>query len=193
VSDYKAARGILAPTDEPAEVSIANARDEILKELSGAGISVDEVTKRVKEMGEMSDIEKGAQQLSSILGVPVVTIGSWNELGMLWDSTAEFHERFETIEDKEHPFIPAQYRAFMEEVAEFSIEVLRDNADDPANLERELADVIVVGMGLLMAHGRTLADLRAAMRHVAKGNDAKTHDTHMKNSKGKWVRKEPKS
>jgi NTP pyrophosphatase (non-canonical NTP hydrolase) len=143
-----------------------------------------------QEDSSMSDIEKGAQQLSSILGVPVVAIDNRSELHKLWDSTAEFHERFETIEDKEHPFIPAQYRALMEEVAEFSIEVLRDNADDPANLERELADVIVVGMGLLMARGRTLADLRAAMRQVAKDNSAKTHKTHKKNSKGKVAKRE---
>lgn len=137
----------------------------------------------------MSDIEKGTQQLASILGVPVVTVDNRSELHKLWDSTAAFHQRFDTLHDKEHPFIPAQYRAFMEEVAEFSIAVLSDYDYSPANLERELVDVIVVGMGLLMAHGCELTNLQAAMRHVADGNDAKTHDTHAKNAKGKVARK----
>ena len=112
-------------------------------------------------------------------------------LAALWNSTAEFHERFDTIHDKEHPFIPAQYRAFMEEVAEFSIEVLgsEEFGGDVEAIERELTDVIVVGMGLLMAHGRNLEDLRAAMRHVAEGNDAKTTDKYAKNAKGKVARK----
>lgn len=113
------------------------------------------------------------------------------ELEMLWDSTAAFHERFDTIHDEEHPFIPAQYRAFMEEVAEFSIEVLgsQEFGGDVEAIERELTDVIVVGMGLLIAHGRSLADLRAAMRHVAEGNDAKTTDKYAKNAKGKIAKK----
>lgn len=109
----------------------------------------------------------------------------------LWTSTAEFHERFDTIHDKEHPFIPAQYRAFMEEVAELSIEVLgsEEFSGDVEAIERELTDVIVVGMGLLMAHGRSLEDLCAAMRHVAQGNDAKTLDKYAKNAKGKVSKK----
>jgi hypothetical protein len=112
-------------------------------------------------------------------------------LATLWNSTAEFHERFDTIHDKEHPFIPAQYRAFMEEVAEFSIEVLgsEEFGGDVEAIERELTDVIVVGMGLLMAHGRSLEDLCAAMRHVAQGNDAKTTDKYAKNAKGKVAKK----
>lgn len=112
-------------------------------------------------------------------------------LATLWNSTAEFHERFDTIHDKEHPFIPAQYRAFMEEVAEFSIEVLGNEefGGDVEAVERELTDVIVVGMGLLMAHGRNLEDLCAAMRYVAQGNDAKTLDKYAKNAKGKVSKK----
>lgn len=110
-------------------------------------------------------------------------------LTTLWNSTAAFHERFDTIHDKEHPFISAQYRAFMEEVAEFSMAVLSDYDYSPANLERELVDVLVVGMGLLMAHGCEFTNLQAAIRAVAAKNDAKTLDTHAKDAKGKVARK----
>jgi len=127
--------------------------------------------------------ESGAtmQSLEEIRGTDALTT--------LWTSTAEFHERFDTIHDEEHPFIPAQYRAFMEEVAEFSMAVLSDYDYSPANLERELVDVIVVGMGLLMAHGCEFTNLQSAIRAVAAKNDAKTTETHAKDAKGKVARK----
>lgn len=183
VSGYKAARGILAPTDEPAEVSIANARDEILKELSGAGGSVSEVAERVKEMGNVSDIEKGTQQLASILGVPVVTVDNRSELHKLWDSTAAFHKRFGTMEEPD--FEDAQMRVLFEEFYEF-IDAMRKGYGQAS----EFADFIVVGMGLLMASGYKLEQLQAAMTRVAEKNDAKTLETHAKDNKGKVAKRE---
>lgn len=143
---YKAARGILAPSDEPAEVSIGRNRED----------------------GNVSDALK-----------------------TLWDSTAEFHERFDTMKDT-YAFIRAQWRVFMEEVAEFGLEAIGDvlfTDNEPAHMEQELADVIVVGIGLLLAHGRRLEELQAAIRAVAAKNDAKTTETHAKDAKGKVARK----
>jgi NTP pyrophosphatase (non-canonical NTP hydrolase) len=113
-----------------------------------------------------------------------------DELTTLWDSTAAFHERFDTMNDV-YAFIPAQWRVFMEEVSEFGLEAIGDVefCDDDTALEEELADVIVVGIGLLLASGRTLDQLQAAISAVAAKNDAKTAETHAKDAKGKVARK----
>jgi len=194
-----AANGVPAVGNEPLREQIA----EFAKAVTDGMGSMAKVTEFVEALqsrggGDVAGTDKqwaAAEQFMQRWDESGATMQSLEEirgtdaLTTLWNSTAEFHERFDTIHDEEHPFIPAQYRAFMEEVAEFSMAVLSDYDYSPANLERELVDVIVVGMGLLMAHGCEFTNLQSAIRAVAAKNDAKTTETHAKDAKGKVARK----
>jgi NTP pyrophosphatase (non-canonical NTP hydrolase) len=82
-------------------------------------------------------------------------------------------------------FLEAQNRVLFEEFAEFTFAIHHEQGDAAS----ELADVIVVAIGLLMTNGFTLEQLQDAIAKTAAKNDAKTLETHAKDAKGKVARK----
>ena len=103
-------------------------------------------------------------------------------LTTLWDSTAAFHKRFETMTGL--GFLEAQHRVLFEEFAEFTYAI-----HSGTSAADEIADTLVVAIGLLIHSGYTLEQLQTAIRAVAAKNDAKTTETHAKDAKGKVARK----
>ncbi len=103
-------------------------------------------------------------------------------LTTLWNSTAAFHKRFDTM--SELGFLEAQHRVLFEEFAEFTYAT-----HSGTSAADEIADTLVVAIGLLIHSGYTLNQLQFAIRAVAAKNDAKTTETHAKDAKGKVARK----
>lgn len=88
----------------------------------------------------------------------------------LWISTRSLHQRFGIM-----PTVDRQVPLVLEEVNE-AIAAAADESDDA--LAQEIADSIVVLMGLAMARSVSLDALHDAMNVVITKNAAKTHDTH---------------
>lgn len=94
-------------------------------------------------------------------------------LQALWDSTRALHKRFDVTLD-----IEAQTGLVREEMEEAIAAAL----DEPqAALAQEIADSIVVLLGLAMTRGVVLDAVREGMRTVIRKNDCKTHETHYLN------------
>lgn len=103
-------------------------------------------------------------------------------LQVLWDSTTALHKRFDVTLD-----IEAQ-AALVREETEEAIAAALDEPD--AALAQEIADSIVVLLGLAIARGVALEAVRDGMKAVIWKNDRKTHDTHNVNPiTGKITRK----
>lgn len=100
---------------------------------------------------------------------------NWHEehFERLWLSTRGLHDRFGIT-----PEIDSQ-AALIREEAEEVIAAARDEGAD--ELAAEIADCIVVLMGMGMARGIALDRLQDAMNAVIAKNDAKTHETHYVN------------
>jgi len=88
----------------------------------------------------------------------------------LWIATRSLHQRFDVV-----PSVDRQIPLVLEEMNE-AVAAARLEGD--AALAQEIADSIVVLMGLAMARGVTLDDLHTAMNTVISKNNAKTHLTH---------------
>lgn len=103
-------------------------------------------------------------------------------LQALWDSTRALHKRFDVELD-----IEAQAALVREEMEEAIAAAL----DEPQHaLAQEIADSIVVLLGLGMTRGVTLEAVRDGMQAVIRKNDCKTHQTHAVNPlTGKITRK----
>lgn len=103
-------------------------------------------------------------------------------LKLLWDSTADLHERF----GLPIPDTAAVLPVFREEVREFL-----DAMDvcDTVHAREEAADVAVMLCAVLMSTGASYEDFMAACLKVVQKNNAKTHETHAINSAGKIARK----
>lgn len=76
-----------------------------------------------------------------------------------------------------HPNLVSQTALFQEECREVMDE-LRQPQINPDALARELADLLVVSIGLLYASGGTVGDMLDAWQDVAAKNDRKTLTTH---------------
>lgn len=95
-------------------------------------------------------------------------------LQVLWDSTRALHKRFDVKLD-----IEAQAALVREEMDEAITAAL----DEPQHaLAQEIADSIVVLLGLAMARGVSLEAVREGMKAVIWKNDRKTSDTHYVNA-----------
>lgn len=101
----------------------------------------------------------------------------------LWESSAEFYERFDCYPPETHALLRVMNEEYFELIeAAFS--------GDNHALADEAADLVVTIMGTLMSCGVGLAELERAMERIAAKNDAKTHETHYVNSNGKIARRD---
>ncbi len=105
-----------------------------------------------------------------------------NVLEHLWNTTEALHKRFGVFP----PDTNEALRVLNEEAYEVIEAAL---TGDEQELADESADLIVTLMGVLMARGVALDDLKDAMRRVAAKNNAKTYETHHINKNGKIARR----
>jgi phosphoribosyl-ATP pyrophosphohydrolase len=93
-------------------------------------------------------------------------------LKMLWDSTANFHKRF----NKFPPILNSALYAFREEVKEVEYA-----AEFQSNAEicEEIADAVVTMFGLAMAKGIGFKNIEDAIATVLNKNNAKNRQTHV--------------
>lgn len=100
----------------------------------------------------------------------------------LWESSAEFYQRFNCYPPETHALLRVMNEEYFELIeAAF--------AGDNHALADEAADLIVTIMGTLMSCGVSLDGLEAAIERVAAKNDAKTHETHFIDQNGKIARR----
>lgn len=150
-------------------------RDEILKELSGAGISVGEVAERVKEMqaimSKQQTITTGkyiTEQIAYMNGLDIPLPLSL-AVDDLTRSVTAFHERYGTA-TRENA-VENQAKAFSQEAGEFVWKVAAGDLDGAA---KEAADVLFTLIGVATLAGITREQLADAMRAIAASNDNKT-------------------
>lgn len=101
-------------------------------------------------------------------------------LSELWDSTLNLYDRFE-ISPTVYDVIP-----LVEEESVEAINAALSGTD--SELAAEIADVIVVALGLALARGLSYDDIHAGVKTVIAKNNAKTHATHKVNEAGKIAR-----
>lgn len=104
-----------------------------------------------------------------------------DELRAVWISTQDLHKRF--FSDKP-PTFQARYRVFMEEVAEFTLDLTNTGENEPF-VVHEAADVLVTLIGLLQGYGIEFGEFCEAIESVVDKNDAKTLETHFIRPDGK--------
>ena len=102
-------------------------------------------------------------------------------LQALWQSTRELHGRFNV-----QPTIYVQIPLILEETAEAIKAGLFESRQAVVG---EIADVIVVTLGLAMALGIPDEDVIAGIHETIRKNDGKTTDTHYLNPANKIARK----
>lgn len=100
----------------------------------------------------------------------------------MWKSNEEFHQRFLGRPAK----LTEALNAHWEEVKEFQVAATQTNLMDMA---LEAADELYTIIGVLRACGVTEEMFLFACQSVINKNNAKTHETHYINDKGKIQRK----
>ena len=106
-------------------------------------------------------------------------------LKRLWDSTMNFHERFNNTDrswDDEKKMLSEELVEFIEackgyEDANYYNDPL-EMSEYAADAVEELVDFIVVAMARLVSMGVEFDVLKDGFEYVASKNDAKTHETH---------------
>ncbi len=102
-------------------------------------------------------------------------------LKALWQSTRELHGRFNV-----HPTIYVQIPLILEETAEAIKAGLFESREAVVG---EIADVIVVTLGLAMALDIPYDDVLAGIHKTIRKNDSKTTDTHFLNTANKITKR----
>lgn len=102
-------------------------------------------------------------------------------LRALWQSTRELHGRFNVT-----PTVYVQIPLILEEVTEVVKAAMFESREAAAG---EIADVIVVTLGMAMALDIPIESVIAGIHETIRKNDRKTTDTHYLNAANKITRK----